>query len=130
MLASRLPVSERAQIGRRASARLRTRLAGRMMLLDGTQHCILVDISLTGARVQTSKPVRLGVEAVLIWGDFETFGQVVWATDTHCGLALDDPITDTVLLGTRQLDQVARLPGERGLARKSAQSYVQSVARL
>jgi hypothetical protein len=101
-----------------------------MVLLAGTQQCILIDLSLSGARIQTSKPARLGDEAVLMWGSYETFGQVVWATQTHCGLALFDPITDAVLLGTRQLDQVARLPEDHDLVRNSAQSYVQSGARL
>jgi hypothetical protein len=65
-----------------------------------------------------------------MWGSFEAFGQVVWTTQTHCGLALIDPITDPVLLGTRQLDHVARLPEDRDLTRNSARSYVEGRARL
>ncbi|WP_184250440.1 PilZ domain-containing protein [Novosphingobium chloroacetimidivorans] len=128
MLASRLPVDQRSQIGRRATARLRTRVAARLILLDGTQHCVLIDISLSGARVKTSKSARLGDEAVLTWGDFEVFGQVVWATETHCGLALIDPIDDAVLLATRQWDQIARPPEERNLSRLSATAWAQGKA--
>ena len=130
MFASRLPVDLRYPTGRRASARLRTRLAARMVLLAGTQNCVLIDLSLTGARVETSRPAQLGDEAVLMWGSFETFGQVVWTTPGLCGLALFDPISDAVLLGTRQLDQVARLPEDRELARNSARSYVEGRVRL
>ncbi|WP_184243741.1 PilZ domain-containing protein [Novosphingobium chloroacetimidivorans] len=130
MFASRLPLPSRSYTGRRASARLRTRLPARMVLLGGTQHCVLIDLSLNGARIQTSTPARLGDEAVLIWGSFETFGQVVWATDTHCGLALFEPITDALLLETRQLDQVARLPEDRDLTRQSAQAWAQGKAKL
>jgi hypothetical protein len=101
-----------------------------MVLREGTQSCILIDLSLSGARVQTSQPARLGDEAVLMWGSFEAFGQVVWASPSLCGLALFDPITDAMLLGTRQLDQVARLPEDRDLVRSTARSYVQGGVRL
>ena len=101
-----------------------------MVLREGTQSCILMDLSLSGARVETSQPARLGDEAVLMWGGFESFGQVVWTTPSLCGVALFDPISDATLLGTRQLDQVARLPDDRELTRNSARSYVEGRVRL
>ncbi|WP_371741644.1 PilZ domain-containing protein [Novosphingobium sp. 9U] len=130
MLASSPSVNLACQTGRRVSARLRTRLAARLEVLDGVQDCILVDISLEGACIRTNKPVRVRNEAVLTWHGFEAFGQVVWATGTHCGVSFLDPITATVLLATRRLDQTDRLPEGRELARYWARSYLESGSAL
>lgn len=116
--------------GRRESSRLRVRLAVRLVSRSGTQHAVLIDLSTRGAQVATNEPLRVGDELVLMWGGFEAFGDVVWSGPRHCGIALADPLPQSVLLGTRQLDATERLPDDRELTRRSARSFVKGNVRL
>lgn len=116
--------------GRRESARLRVRLATRLVSRAGTQHVVLTDVSTKGAQVMTDAPLRVGDEVMLLWSGFEAFGDVVWSGPRHCGIALADPLPQPVLVGTRQLDATEHLPVERELARRSAQSFVKGNVRL
>jgi hypothetical protein len=119
------------QRGRRASARLRLRLASRLVLLDGTQHCILTDLSAGGARIQPSEAVRLRSEGVLMWAPgLEAFGTIVWISARECGILFDEPLTATALQATRQINEAERLPGERDMVRRSAQGFVRDGTRL
>ncbi|VWX52982.1 PilZ domain-containing protein [Novosphingobium sp. 9U] len=116
--------------GRRASARLRVRLAARLVSRAGTQHAVLTDLSTRGAQVALSEPLRIGDEVMVLWNGFEAFGDVVWSGQRHCGIALADPLAQAVLVATRQLDATERLPAERELTRRSAQSFVKGNVRL
>ncbi|MBB4860774.1 hypothetical protein HNO88_004119 [Novosphingobium chloroacetimidivorans] len=116
--------------GRRESARLRVRLAARLVSRSGTQHVILTDLSTYGAQVIAGKPLRVGDEVMLLWSGFEAFGDVAWSAARHYGIRLADPLGQVVLVGTRQLDATERLPAERELTRRSAQSFVKGNVRL
>lgn len=116
--------------GRRESARLRVHLAARLVSRVGTQHVVLTDLSMRGAQVIVSEPLRVGEELMLLWNGFEAFGDVVWSGPRHCGIRLADPLPAAVLVGTRQLDATERLPAERELTRRSAQSFVKGNVRL
>lgn len=130
MLQGSFPVSD-IQRGRRDAARLRLRLAARLVLLDRTQHCILTDLSAGGARIQPGDAVSLGAQAVLMWGSgLEGFGEVVWVSARECGIAFDERLRDRVLQATRQLNEIERLPDDRDLVRRSAQAFVRSGIRL
>jgi hypothetical protein len=130
MIQDAFPLSD-IQRGRRDAARLRLRLAARLVLLDGTQHCILTDLSASGARIHPSDAVSVGAQAVLMWGSrFEGFGEVVWVSARECGIAFDERLRDGVLQATRQLNEMERLPEDRDLVRRSAQAFVRSGVRL
>jgi hypothetical protein len=117
--------------GRRANARLRLRLASRLVLLDGTQHCILTDLSAGGARIQPREPVRLGAEGMLMWAPgLESFGTIVWISARECGILFDEPLAPTILQATRLINEAERLPGERDLVRRSAHGFVRDGTRL
>lgn len=116
--------------GRRESARLRVRLAARLVGRSGTQHVVLTDLSTKGAQVMISEPLRVGDEVMLLWSGFEAFGDVVWSGPRHCGIRLADPLPHAVLVGTRQLEATERLPVDRELTRRSAQSFVKGNVRL
>ena len=116
--------------GRRAESRLRVRLGARMVLLEGTQSCVLADLSLRGAQVLPTRPVNVGHEAVLLWGPHEAFGHVTWTAGRLCGLAFYEPLAPAVVLATRALDACERLPSERDLARGTARAFVRGLARL
>jgi len=119
------------QRGRRASARLRLRLAARLVLLDSTQRCILTDLSQGGARLVINEPICRGAQAVLMWGaGLEAFGEVAWHGLRHCGLVFDEPLADTLLQATRDLDAIEHLAPDRDLLRGSARAFVRGTARL
>jgi hypothetical protein len=128
-LANNLP--DNLQRGRRGHARLRLRLAARMVLLDGTQHCILSDLSTGGARVQPSKRVSRDADVVLMWGrGLEAFGKIIWVSQRDCGILFDEPLAGGALQATRQIDEVERLPEDRDVVRQSARAFVENGTRL
>lgn len=116
--------------GRRKRSRLRVRLPARLVTRSDTQSVILCDLSLNGAQVTTRDPLRLGSEAVLEWGKFEAFGEVVWCEGNRCGLSFFDPITTQELMATRDIDTVAHLPQDRELVRQTARQWVEGQGRL
>jgi len=120
--------------GRRSTGRLRVRLSARLILLSGTRNCVLTDLSGTGARVVCGlgarEPFQSGEEAMLLWGEFEAFGRLVWTAGASCGLAFGRPIPRPVLLKTRDLDKRERLPDDRETLRRTARQFAEGRVRL
>lgn len=121
---------EAVQRGRRNRSRLRVRLPVRMETRSETSRVILVDVSTTGARIVADNPPKLGTEVVLHWDRYEAFGEVVWAEGVHCGVAFFDPIPETDVFATRELDDAARLPHDRELLRQAARHWVEGTTRF
>ena len=112
-------------LGRRSEARLRVRLAARLVGLDGSTRPVLADLSISGARLAGDLgDLRVGGEAVLLWDRFEAFGVIVWREPGQCGMRFCEPIARAELIATRALDDRARLPSERELTRQAAQQFV------
>ena len=63
----------------------------------------LLDLSLTGARVVTSRSIPASGNAVLAWDRFEAFCTIAWTQGEHCGLDFDEPLHRDVLLATRNI---------------------------
>ena len=63
----------------------------------------LLDLSLTGARVTTSRDIPASGNAVLAWDRFEAFCTIAWTQDERCGLDFEEPLHRHVLLATRIL---------------------------
>ena len=118
------------QTGRRKRSRLRVRLSARLVTRTETQSVILCDLSLHGAQVTTNAPLKLGSEAVLEWGKFEAFGEVVWCAGNRCGLSFFDDIDQQTLMASRELDAIAHLPQDRELVRQTARQWVEGQGRL
>ena len=92
-----------APVGRRRHSRLRLCFEARLITLDGTLPATLLDLSLTGARVATSRSIPASGNAVLTWGRFEAFCTIAWTEGERCGLDFDEPLHGDVLLATRNL---------------------------
>ncbi|WP_333604801.1 PilZ domain-containing protein [Novosphingobium sp.] len=122
--------SESSETGRRRRSRLRVRLPARLVTRTDTQPVVLEDLSLHGARVATSTQLKLGSEAVLEWGNFEAFGEVVWCAGGRCGISFFDAVTPQMLLDTRDLDDATRLPQDKELARQNARQWAEGKIRL
>jgi hypothetical protein len=112
-------------LGRRREARLRVRLATRLIGLDGSLWPVLADLSTSGARLKGNfDMLRVGADAVLAWDRFEAFGVVVWRDADQCGLRFYEPISRAELIATREIDDHDRLPNEHELARRAAGRFV------
>lgn len=116
-----------SSVGRRHASRLRARLRARLVTLSGTYGAVLVDLSLTGARLQAPVEARVGQMASLTWEGFEAFGTIVWVKAGFCALHFDDPIETAVLMATRDC---AQLPSDHELDRHSAREWVQGKQRV
>lgn len=86
--------------GRRQFARLELGIAGRFTTLAGEQPVRIVDLSQNGARLILSAPDEAG-EGVLIWLDFETFGELAWQEGDTIGIVFDKLLTPGCLAQTR-----------------------------
>lgn len=93
-------------VGRRASARLRLAIPARLVSLYGTQNCIVLDISRTGARMALPGPLAQGQSGFIELARFELFGTVVrverFADGGVNAIAFDDPISKPQILEIRR----------------------------
>jgi hypothetical protein len=91
---------------------------------------VLLDLSLTGARIRSSSEVRVGQQAVLSWAHYEAFGEIVWVAHGLCGMVFEDPLDPAVLFATRDLDASERLPSDRELERNLMREWVDGERRV
>ncbi len=115
--------------GQRSYSRLRVRLPARLVALDGTTSAILIDLSLGGAKLRTLFPIVPGEQAMLFWHHFEAFGTISWTYDGMCGMRFDELLTPKMLIETRDFDDAAHLPDDRGLVRDVAREWVEGLRR-
>ena len=117
--------------GRRRDSRLRVRLAAQMITLDGTARIVMADISRSGARLTGLLPrLRIGQQAVIQWHGFEAFGFLAWCNLDQCGLEFDEPLSQAILLRTRNIQDDSPLMSDRDLARNAASAFVAGRVRL
>ena len=112
---------KRATHGRRRYGRLRLRLRAKLITIHGTTNGLLVDLSLTGARVRLANGEPRRGDAMLQWEGHEAFGTIVWVRDGECGVLFDEPLPEATLLGMR--DAVACLD-DREQVRSAAATFV------
>lgn len=125
------PDSAESAAGRRREARLRVRLEAQLITLDGTIRTVMADLSRNGARVAGTLPrMRTHQQAIIQWNRFEAFGIIAWVDGNQCGILFDEPLSQPVLLKTRELYDTAPLQSARELARSSASAFVQGKVRL
>lgn len=116
--------------GRREQSRLRVRLSCRLITRAGDNALALVDLSQTGARVQTGAIAPPYGDAVLQWSGMEAFAAVVWARGGFCGLSFFDPIPAAWLGVSRQLGETASLTDDRSHARELARAWAVGARRI
>ncbi|WP_168351538.1 PilZ domain-containing protein [Novosphingobium capsulatum] len=88
--------------GRRADARARLNIPGRLILRRGVCPCLVEDLSRTGARLVLQCPPALGETGVLEINRLEGFGAAVWIRDGHCGFHFDEPLALEQVIALRQ----------------------------
>nr|WP_195908562.1 PilZ domain-containing protein [Novosphingobium sp. Gsoil 351] len=118
------------QIGRRGRNRLRARLAARIVTIHGTRNTVLLDLSASGARIRATEDMAKGQQAMLTWSRYEAIGSLVWVEDGLCGIAFHDALLPEVLIATRDLDAIDRLPGEREPERTEVRAGVAGIRRV
>jgi hypothetical protein len=89
--------------GRRSQPRAAVNLPITIATLDGNKRISLLEVSLSGARLEGTALPHVGKYAVLMCGAVEAFGTVVWATENRCGMQFDEPITLSELVALRRV---------------------------
>lgn len=115
--------------GRRGRSRLRVRLKASLTTVSATSWVVLHDLSLTGARVSAPPTIRTGQECILAWASHEAFGAVVWVRAGLCGLVFEQMISPSLLIHTRDLQDVEPLPDDYEITRDAARSWVAGTAK-
>ena len=86
--------------GRRQFARLDVGMRARFITLAGEQLVRLVNLSQNGAQLILSRPENAGA-GVLIWLDYEAFGELAWHEEDTIGIVFDDLLRPGTLAQTR-----------------------------
>ena len=89
-------------IGRRAELRAPIRLPVSIETLEGVKRISLLEASLSGARLEGANLPGAGKDVVLLCGEVEAFGTIVWAAGERRGLHFDEPISVSELVGLRR----------------------------
>ncbi|WP_298288361.1 PilZ domain-containing protein [Novosphingobium sp.] len=116
--------------GRRGDARVRLHLPARLVLLSGTQQCILEDLSVTGAAIIPQGPLPApGASAILMCEHIEGFGMIRWARHGRCGLMFDEKMPLPNVIALRHVaDSYEVTERERNLER--ARAWVQGRSKI
>lgn len=119
-------------IHRRQRSRLRTCLPARLVTLEASLPATLLDLSLTGARLQLGqgglRPATLRPQepVILHWGPYDQFGTLVWRTGDFAGVEFDAHIAAADLVATRDLqDSYTSRGGQRHDVARHAQAWVE-----
>lgn len=88
--------------GRRSQPRAAVNLPITIATLDGNKRISLLEVSLSGARLEGAALPQVGKNAVLMCGAVEAFGTIVWAAGNRCGMQFDEPIGLSELVALRR----------------------------
>ncbi|MXP30814.1 hypothetical protein GRI94_17225 [Erythrobacter jejuensis] len=123
-------------LARRERSRLKTRLPARITTLTHSCTAVLLDISITGARIElspyASTPVafQIGETVLLQWGNFEKLGHLVWEVGTVAGMVFEELVTPREIIATRDMqDELARNGGLQSVEHAVARSWYEGHAR-
>lgn len=109
-------------VERRASRRSRVTCDAALETLTGQYVGKLWDISEHGARLQLLVAPEAGATARLRWAGNDALCRVVWSDQDMCGIAFDNPLAETTVSETAELNRVVDLPiarvGNIALGRK------------
>ena len=90
------------QTGRRSAPRLRLSLPARLVAVERTHQCILLNLSRTGAQVAILNSLREGEGAVLRCGKIDQFVIISRSEFGINALEFDEPISDEMVLEIRR----------------------------
>jgi PilZ domain-containing protein len=115
--------------GRRAELRAPVRLLVSVETLDGTRRVSLLEVSLSGARLEGETLPPVGKDVVLTCGSVEAFGTIVWAAGERCGVHFDDPIGIPELVALRRVAVAAKDAGMTAEEYEAAADWQTGLAR-
>jgi len=121
---SRNSFSDGSRAGRRGRSRLRLRLPARLTTVSATTPVILLDLSLTGAKITAPQAAKTGQQCFVNWEGHEAFGTLVWVRSGMCGIAFDRAITPAQLIETRDRFDCDPLPDDHELLCRAALDWV------
>jgi hypothetical protein len=84
----RKPALNRLQ-GNRHGNRLRLGVPAALQLTHKTRHCLIDNISPTGARLRIDEPLGQGRSVKLHFHELRLFGIVMWCRGGECGIRFD-----------------------------------------
>ena len=97
--------------GRRAEMRAPVRLPVSAETLDGTKRIALLEVSLSGARVEGAGLPGAGRDIVLMCGSVEAFGTIAWAAGERRGIRFDEAISPADIVALRNVATAAENSG-------------------
>ncbi|WP_299193753.1 PilZ domain-containing protein [uncultured Erythrobacter sp.] len=96
-------------IGRRQAARLRLSIPARLVTLSDTRHCILIDLSRTGAQIGLEEPLEEGENAFLQIDGLDEFAEVVRSDIGPLGgingVVFEEPLSDEQVISVRRFSE-------------------------
>ncbi|HEX9807723.1 MAG TPA: PilZ domain-containing protein [Alteraurantiacibacter sp.] len=87
---------------RRWDGRAPMDIPARLMLTNGTEPCLLEDLSMGGARIALDSPPKTGAEGFLKFGRYEVFATVVWTRGGECGVEFERRLPKEVIIEMRE----------------------------
>ena len=113
--------------GRRAAVRQTAPLIVVLSTLTKSHAAVLIDVSLTGARVRGDDLPHEGEELIIAVEGVRTFGSVHWVRDGECGIHFDDPLPPADVAALCR--KAARGRGESPEARAAFEDWTLGTAR-
>ena len=88
--------------GQRTHSRARLNLPARVITVNGTLACALIDVSSTGAKIASTECPKVGGMVVVEGLPLELFGTVRWQLSGLFGFEFDVPISLEKVIALRQ----------------------------
>lgn len=120
-------------VGRRSAPRLRLAIPARLITLYGSNRCILIDLSSTGAQLGLESPLDIGETAILEIAGKELFCDIVrksaGSNGGVNGLTFDPPLSEQMVLEIRRFSETYQSEELQGL-RSEVRAWVQGSVRV
>jgi hypothetical protein len=114
-------------IERRAAPRTTVSCPARLRTCFGDRAGSLSDLSITGARFQTTEAPREGTTALLEWEGHDSICRVVWTKPDACGLAFEPRLARHIVDKYAAPAGPAEPPAELGRIAQGKRSSVRTV---
>lgn len=114
---------------RRAASRESVLLSGVVTMLATSRGAVVLDISVSGARLKDRHHPGEGKEVLLKIGDIYRLAKIIWCDEAECGVVFDEPITDEEVAEARRDDVSAALAHLTDDEKLAAQEWLSGFAR-
>lgn len=106
----------RSAPGQRSFNRLRLGGQASLVLVHETNHCLIDDISTSGARLRVGFALRPNQTTQLVFHELRVYAVVMWCKNGECGLRFEQPLNLEDMQGmlwiTENRDLYARICNE------------------